>query len=205
VELKTDFTQSVGDAVDQYRFNRQPHPKGQLKEPLLSFPSGALVHFAVSNSEVCMTTKLQGPATHFLPFNKGDNGAAGNPPNPKGGHRTAYLWEEVWERESWLEILGRYLITEKDEKKQISNVIFPRYHQLDVTRKLVASVYENGAGGKYLIQHSAGSGKTNSIAWSSHFLADLHDAQQKKIFDSVVVISDRNVIDKQLRDAIFDF
>jgi type I restriction enzyme R subunit len=205
VELKTDFTQSVEDAVDQYRFNRLPHPKGQPKEPLLSFPSGALVHFAVSNNEVHMTTNLQGPATRFLPFNKGDNGAAGNPPNPKSGHRTAYLWEEVWERESWLEIIGRYLITEKDEKKQIVNVIFPRYHQLDVTRKLVASVYKCGAGGKYLIQHSAGSGKTNSIAWSAHFLADLHDANQKKVFDSVLVISDRNVIDKQLQDAIFDF
>jgi len=110
VELKTDFTQSVEDAVDQYRFDRLPRSKGQAAEPLLSFPSGALVHFAVSNTEVRMTTKLAGPATRFLPFNKGDDGAAGNPPNPKGGHRTAYLWEEVWARESWLEILGRYLV-----------------------------------------------------------------------------------------------
>jgi type I restriction enzyme, R subunit len=205
VELKTDFTQCVEDAVDQYRFDRLPHPKGQAKEPLLLFPAGALVHFAVSNFEVRMTTKLEGPNTRFLPFNKGDNGAAGNPPNPNGGHRTAYLWEEVWQRDRWLEVLGRYLMTQRDEKKQIVNVIFPRYHQLGVTRKLVGSVYEKGAGGKYLIQHSAGSGKTNSIAWSAHFLADLHDAEQKKIFDSVVVISDRNVIDKQLREAIFDF
>lgn len=205
VELKTDFTQSIEDAVDQYRFDRLPRSKGQAAEPLLSFPSGALVHFAVSNTEVQMTTKLAGPATRFLPFNKGDNGAAGNPPNPKGGHRTAYLWEEVWERESWLEILGRYLVAEKDTKKQITNLIFPRYHQLDATRKLLASVYETGAGGKYLIQHSAGSGKTNSIAWSAHFLADLHDAQQKKVFDTVLVVSDRNVIDQQLQQAIFDF
>jgi type I restriction enzyme, R subunit len=205
VELKTDFTQSVGDAVDQYRFDRLPKPKGLPAEPLLSFPSGALVHFAVSNDEVHMTTKLEGPATRFLPFNKGDNGAAGNPSNPKGGHRTAYLWEEVWGRESWLEILGRYLVAERDSKKQIKNAIFPRYHQLDATRKLLASVYESGAGGKYLIQHSAGSGKTNSIAWSAHFLADLHDANQKKVFDSVLVVSDRNVIDQQLQQAIFDF
>jgi type I restriction enzyme R subunit len=204
VELKTDFTQSVEDAVDQYRFDRLPRSKGSPAEPLLSFPSGALVHFAVSNSEVHMTTKLAGPETRFLPFNKGNDGAKGNPPNPKG-HQTAYLWEEVWERESWLEILGRYLVTEKDSKKQITSVIFPRYHQLDATRKLLAAVYEDGAGGKYLIQHSAGSGKTNSIAWSAHFLADLHDAKQKKIFDSVLVVSDRNVIDKQLQDAIFDF
>ena len=205
VELKTDFTQSVEDAVDQYRFDRLPRQKSQAAEPLLSFPSGALVHFAVSNSEVMMTTKLAGPATTFLPFNKGNDGAAGNPPNPKGGHQTAYLWEEVWARENWLEILGRYLVTEKDSKKQIKNVIFPRYHQLDATRKLLADVYTTGAGGKYLIQHSAGSGKTNSIAWSAHFLADLHDAQQKKIFDTVLVVSDRNVIDQQLQQAIFDF
>jgi type I restriction enzyme R subunit len=205
VELKTDFTQSVGDAVDQYKYDRLPRTKGNPAEPLLAFPSGALVHFAVSNSEVQMTTKLAGPATRFLPFNKGDHGAAGNPPNPLSGHRTAYLWEEVWARESWLEILGRYLVTVKDDKKQIQSVIFPRFHQLDATRKLLTDVYATGAGGKYLIQHSAGSGKTNSIAWSAHFLADLHDAQQKKIFDSVLVVSDRNVIDKQLQDAIFDF
>jgi type I restriction enzyme R subunit len=107
VELKTDFTQRVEDAVDQYRFDRLPRSKGHAAEPLLAFPTGALVHFAVSNSEVHMTTKLAGPETRFLPFNKGDDGAAGNPPNPNGGHRTAYLWEEVWARESWLEILGR--------------------------------------------------------------------------------------------------
>ncbi len=205
VELKTDFTQSIDDAVDQYRFDRNPKPKGQAAEPLLLFPSGALVHFAVSNLEVHMTTRLEGAATRFLPFNKGDNGAAGNPANPHGGHRTAYLWEEVWERESWLEILGRYLVAQKDSKKQIKSVIFPRFHQLGATRMLLAAVFANGAGGKYLIQHSAGSGKTNSIAWSAHFLADLHDAQQKKIFDSVLVVSDRNVIDQQLQDAIFDF
>jgi type I restriction enzyme R subunit len=205
VELKTDFTQSIDDAVDQYRFDRNPKPKGQAAETLLLFPSGALVHFAVSNMEVRMTTRLEGAATRFLPFNKGNNEAAGNPANPHGGHRTAYLWEEVWERESWLEILGRYLVAQKDSKKQIQSVIFPRFHQLDATRKLLAAVFANGAGGKYLIQHSAGSGKTNSIAWSAHFLADLHDAQQKKIFDSVLVVSDRNVIDQQLQDAIFDF
>ncbi len=205
VELKTDFTQCVADAVDQYRYDRLPRTAGNAAEPLLAFPSGALVHFAVSNNEVQMATKLVGPKTTFLPFNQGDHGAAGNPPNPKGGHRTAYLWEQVLERESWLEILGRYLVTVKDEKKQIAKVIFPRYHQLDATRKLLADVYATGAGGKYLIQHSAGSGKTNSIAWSAHFLADLHNAEHKKIFDSVLVVSDRNVIDKQLQDAIFDF
>ncbi|MEI6233862.1 MAG: type I restriction endonuclease [Planctomycetota bacterium] len=204
-ELKTDFTQSINDAIDQYRFDRNPKPKGQAAEPLLSFPNGALVHFAVSNHEAHMTTRLDGPATRFLPFNMGDNGAKGNPTNPAGGHRTAYLWEQVWARESWLEILGKYLVAQRDKKKQIEKLIFPRYHQLDATRKLLAVVLKEGAGGKYLIQHSAGSGKTNSIAWSAHFLADLHDAEQKKVFDSVLVVSDRNVIDAQLQDAIFDF
>jgi len=205
-ELKSDFTQAVDDAVDQYRFDRNPRPKGQsAAEPLLSFPNGALVHFAVSNMAVMMTTQLNGGVTKFLPFNRGDNGAAGNPANAKGGHRTAYLWEEVWARDSWLEILGRYIVAQKDKKKQITKIIFPRFHQLDATRKLQAAVLAEGAGGKYLIQHSAGSGKTNSIAWSAHFLADLHNLQHEKLFDTVLVISDRKVLDSQLQDAVFDF
>lgn len=245
-ELKSDFTQSVDDAVDQYRFDRDPRPKGQsAAEPLLSFPSGALVYFAVSQTEVRMTTRLQGAATHFLPFNRGDRGGAGNPPyapspqplsrqgrganvpnadqaagppaplSPRGrgaggeggqtGHRTAYLWEEVWGRDSWLEIIGRYLVAQKDEKKQLKKIIFPRFHQLDATRKLLAAVLNEGAGGKYLIQHSAGSGKTNSIAWTAHFLADLHTDDHQKLFDTVLVVSDRTVLDTQLQEAIFDF
>ena len=215
VELKTDFTQSIEDAVDQYRFDRHPKPKGQgTSEPLLNFPFGALVHFAVSNSEVRMATKLAGPQTVFLPFNQGNSGQAGNPTDC-GGHPTAYLWEQIWERESWLEIIGRFLITQRNKKKQISGTIFPRYHQLDVTRKLVQSVLAEGPGGeylphrfhysgKYLIQHSAGSGKTNSIAWTAHFLAELHRGDEK-LFDSVVVVSDRNVLDAQLQEAIFSF
>lgn len=235
VELKSDFTQSVEDAVDQYRFDREPRPKGQSAgEPLLSFPNGALVHFAVSQMEVMMTTRLDGAATSFLPFNRGNHGAAGNPayapsppaPLPPGargvltpsplmgegwgegvqyGHRTAYLWECIWARDSWLEILGRYLVAQKDKKNQIEKIIFPRFHQLDATRKLVASVLAEGTGGKYLIQHSAGSGKTNSIAWTAHFLADLHNDQHQKLFDTVLVVSDRTVLDSQLQEAIFDF
>ncbi|GAP25608.1 type I/III endonuclease restriction R subunit [Gluconobacter frateurii NBRC 101659] len=203
-ELKSNFTQGVDDAVDQYRFDRNPHPKGKQSEPLLSFPGGALVHFAVSQTEVMMTTRLAGPETYFLPFNQGNHGGAGNEPNSKG-FATSYLWEEVWARESWLDILHRYLIGKRNEKKQLKSVIFPRYHQLDATRKLVADVLEKGAGERYLIQHSAGSGKTNSIAWTAHFLADLHDADHKKIFDSVLVVSDRTVLDAQLQEAIFDF
>jgi type I restriction enzyme R subunit len=204
-ELKSNFTQSVEDAVDQYRFDREPRPKNQgSAEPLLSFPNGALVHFAVSHSEVMMSTRLEGTSTGFLPFNRGNQGGAGNPPNKKG-HRTAYLWEDIWARESWLEILGRYLVAQKDSKKQIKKIIFPRFHQLDATRKLLTAVRTEGAGGKYLIQHSAGSGKTNSIAWSAHFLADLHSLIQEKIFDTILVVSDRTVLDTQLQEAIFDF
>ena len=205
VELKSNFTQSVDDAVDQYRFDRHPKPKGQnAAEPLLDFPRGALVHFAVSNSATMMSTRLLGAATTFLPFNLGDHGAAGNPVNPNG-HRTAYLWEKVWARDSWLEVIGRYIVTKRDSKKQIEKIIFPRYHQLDVTRQLLVTVLAEGPGQKYLVQHSAGSGKTNSIAWTAHFLADLHDAQHNKMFDSVLVVSDRNVLDDQLQEAIFDF
>jgi type I restriction enzyme R subunit len=203
-ELKSDYTQSVGDAVDQNRFDRHPQPKGGLLEPLLGFPGGALVHFAVSQSEVMMTTRLAGPATVFLPFNRGNAGGKGNAPNPQG-FATAYLWEEVWARESWLDILHRYLTAKRDDKKQLKGYIFPRYHQLDATRRLVADVLQNGPGQRYLIQHSAGSGKTNSIAWTAHFLADLHDAEHRKVFDSVLVVSDRNVLDAQLQEAIFDF
>ncbi|NCA73015.1 MAG: type I restriction endonuclease subunit R, partial [Sphingobacteriia bacterium] len=147
-EFKTDFTQSVEDAVDQYRFDRDPKPKGTKgggakAEPLLSFPNGALVHFAISNSLVRMTTRLAGPDTVFLPFDLGDAGGAGNPVNPSG-HRTAYLWEQVWQRDSWLEILGRYLIAQRDSRKQIARILFPRYHQLDATRALVAAVLAEG-------------------------------------------------------------
>ena len=205
VELKSDYTQSVEDAVDQYRYDRLPRsPVGNKAEPLLSFPGGALVHFAVSNSLVRMCTKLQGADSHFLPFDRGNDYGAGNAPNPNGAP-TAYLWEDVWQRDSWLEILGRYIVPQRNEKKQLTDWLFPRFHQLDATRKLVASVRQEGAGGKYLIEHSAGSGKTNSISWTAHFLADLHDDQNQKVFDTVLVVSDRTVLDRQLRESIEGF
>jgi len=210
VELKTDNTQSIEDAVWQYRTDRLPQLAGKTPEPLLSFPSGALVHFAVSTREVRMTTKLAGPATVFLPFNKGSdpggkNCGAGNPVPDGPGYATGYLWKEVWERESWLEILGRYCIAERNKKKQVSRVLFPRYHQLVVTRLLQDAVRSEGPGQKYLIQHSAGSGKTNSIAWTAHFFSELHDAENRKVFDSVLVVSDRTVIDTQLQEALESF
>ena len=207
-ELKTDNTQSIADAIWQYKTDRHPRTAGQPSEPLLSFPSGALVHFAVSNREVQITTRLEGPRTQFLPFNRGSdpggpNCGAGNP--VMEGHRTAYLWEEVWERHSWLEILGRYCIAERDRKKQIRRIVFPRYHQLAVTRLLLKAVLEEGPGRRYLIQHSAGSGKTASIGWSAHLLADLHDANDRKLFDTVLVVSDRSVIDSQLQETLENF
>lgn len=204
VELKSHYTQSLADAITQYQVDRLPVVPGKnAVEPLLTFPGGAMVHFAVSNREAAMTTRLKGLDTVFLPFNLGCDGGAGNP--VKDGIATDYLWEQVWSRDSWLQILGRYVVPVKNDKKQLVGWIFPRYHQLDVTRKLVAAVAEVGPGTKYLIQHSPGSGKTNSIAWTAHFLADLHDENQKKLFDTVIVVSDRTVLDSQLREAIMAF
>lgn len=203
-ELKTDFTQNITDAVLQYKNHRLP--KG---EPLLTFGSRAVVHFAVSNSEVQMTTKLAGKGTFFLPFNRGNNHHAGNPPNPHGSP-TAYLWEEILQRDTWLDILGRFLhlqVTDKidplsDMKVRTQAMLFPRYHQWDAVTRLIQAARNQGPGHRYLIQHSAGSGKTNSISWLAHRLSVLHDDANKPVFDSVIVITDRNVLDAQLQEAI---
>ncbi|MDU8928316.1 type I restriction endonuclease [Alisedimentitalea sp. MJ-SS2] len=203
-ELKNAFTgQTVANAVKQYKFDRSP------KDPILSFKSGALVHFAVDGSEVYMATRLAGKATFFLPFNRGRDGGAGNPDHPSG-HRSAYLWEDVWAKDRWLDIIQRFLFIERKEEKddkgkvQVKEtMIFPRYHQLDVVSGLIVDARENGAGQNYLVQHSAGSGKSNSIAWLSHRLAGLHDADDKRIFDSVIVITDRRVLDAQLQETVF--
>ena len=208
IELKTDNTQNIEKAVKQYKNDRNPKTPGQKPEPLLTFSSGALVHFAVSNREVRMATKLEGSKTFFLPFNKGSdpgnkNCGAGNPTTD--GHKTEYLWKEIWNRENWLEIIARYFSVERDKKKKVKKILFPRYHQWRVTRKLQEAVLNEGPGKKYLIQHSAGSGKTNSIAWTAHFFSELHNSNNEKVFDSVVVVSDRNVIDSQLQEALESF
>jgi len=207
LELKTDFTQNVQDAINQYKYDRPA--KG---EALLEFKRRALVHFAVSTDEVYMTTKLAGAKTFFLPFNKGrEDGSAGNPPNPNG-YATSYLWEEVLERESILNILARYVHLEvkikedhQGKKSKSETLIFPRYHQLDVVRKLLADTKAKGSGNHYLIQHSAGSGKSNSIAWLSHQLSSLHNEAEESVFDSVIVITDRTVLDNQLQETISSF
>jgi type I restriction enzyme R subunit len=169
-----------------------------------------LVHFAVDPDLVFMTTQLKGKDTHFLPFNLGNGTAAGNPENP-GGYRTWYLWEQVWQRDSLLDILARFIHLEVKERRfdgktvRKETMIFPRYHQLDSVRKMEADARGKGAGQNYLVQHSAGSGKSNSIGWLAHRLAFLHNALDKKVFDSVVVVTDRVVLDQQLQDTVYQF
>jgi type I restriction enzyme R subunit len=209
-ELKNPLSgQTVEDAKKQYKKDRDP------REPLFDFKKRTLVHFAVDQDEVAMTTRLSGDKTHFLPFNIGNEGHAGNPPATDGGYRTAYLWREVWQRDSLLDILGRFMHLQEDEKRILTDegirkinretMIFPRYHQLDSVRRLVAHAQLNGVGRNYLVQHSAGSGKSNSIAWLAHRLSSLHDALNRKIFDSVIVVTDRRVLDQQLQNTIYQF
>ena len=205
LELKNQFTgQSSAHARRQFMEDRDP------REPLFAFKRRALVHFAVDPDEVWMTTRLNGRETRFLPFNKGSNHGAGNPPNPNG-HRTAYLWEEVLAKNSLLDILGRFMHLQQDEvtfggrKIKRESMIFPRYHQRDVVHRLESDVRRHGTGKNYLIQHSAGSGKSNSIAWLAHGLSSLHGEDDQPVFESVVVITDRRVLDKQLQDTIYQF
>jgi type I restriction enzyme R subunit len=202
VELKNHFTgQNVWDAIAQYK-RRDP------RYPIFRFAKRALVHFAVDPERVYMTTRLAGESTFFLPFNRGERGGAGNPEHPSG-YRTAYLWEEVLERHSFLDVLGRYMHLQREErwvdgqKQAKETLLFPRYHQLDAVRRLTDAARAEGPGQSYLVQHSAGSGKTNSIAWLAHRLASLHDVRDEKVFDSVIVITDRVVLDRQLQDAIY--
>lgn len=207
-ELKNPMSgQTVEDAKKQYQSSRDP------RELLFEFKKRTLVHFAVDTEEVYMTTRLAGSATHFLPFNKGDDHRAGNPKDPKHKtYRTGYLWKEILQRDSFLDILARFVhiqiekrITKEGRTLDKETLIFPRYHQLEAVRQLTADALEKGVGNNYLIEHSAGSGKSHTIAWLSHRLASMHHADNTKVFDSVVVITDRVVLDKQLQDNIYQF
>ncbi|QNP56141.1 DEAD/DEAH box helicase family protein [Tessaracoccus defluvii] len=207
VELKTDFTQPLANATKQYQFDRNP-----AGEPLFALGQRALVHFAVSNSEVAMTTRLAGAKTRFLPFNRGSGQGSGNPLNPDGS-AASYFWEETLQRDNWLRILGSFMHTQVETevdhdtgaKTLQKKILFPRYHQWRAVTRLVEHARAHGQGQRYLIQHSAGSGKTNSIAWLAHQLSQLHDQDNAKVFDTVVVVTDRTVLDKQLQDAIAQF
>ncbi len=216
IELKNQLTgQSVDDAKKQWAYNRNP------KEPVFGFNKRILAYFACDLYDVYMTTRLDGPMTNFLPFNQGSNGAgrdggAGNPPNPTGGYVTSYFWENVLQKDNLMDILQKFISYEKTEKKEVmpdgstnikktEKIIFPRYHQLDVVRKLVRHVRENGPGHNYLIQHSAGSGKSNSIAWTAYRMASLHDSNNEAVYDSVIVVTDRRVLDQQLQATISSF
>jgi type I restriction enzyme, R subunit len=205
LELKNQFTgQNVDNALKQYSTTRDN------REILFAFKKRALVHFAVDQDEVFMTTKLDGIKTYWLPFNKGNNNGKGNPQNPDG-YRTAYFWENILQKESWMEIIQRFVhlqIEEFETEGKIyrkEKLIFPRYHQLDAVRKISQKVLEVGVGKNYLIQHSAGSGKSNSIAWLAYRLSSLHNISDERIFDSVVVVTDRKVLDQQLQNTIYQF
>ncbi|MEX0985436.1 MAG: type I restriction endonuclease [Actinomycetota bacterium] len=204
-ELKNPLTgQGTEHAIAQYRTDRDPAN--------VTLSRRALVHFAVDPETVAMTTKLAGKSTVFLPFNLGDppGWGKGNPANPDG-HRTSYLWERVWSRDAWLDILARFIHVERPDKgspavrKAAERVIFPRYHQWEAVLRLELHAREHGAGHNYLVQHSAGSGKSNTIAWTAHRLSSLHDASDTKVFDKVVVITDRVILDRQLQETIFQF
>ena len=200
-ELKNSLTkQTVEDAVEQYKRDRNP------RELLFQF-GRCMVHFAVDDSEVQFCTQLKGKASWFLPFNKGWNNGAGNPPNPDG-LKTDYLWKQVLARQSLTNIIENYAqiveITDAQSGRKKREQIFPRYHQLDVVRRLLAHIGENGSGKRYLIEHSAGSGKSNSIAWLAHQLVVL-ERQDKPVFDSIIVVTDRRILDDQLNKTIKNF
>lgn len=214
IELKNQLTgQSVGNSKRQFMYDRDP------KEFIFHFNNRILVYFGVDLYEVAMTTELKGENTYFLPFNQGSNGAGsvgdgGNPANPDG-YATSYLWERVLTRETLLSLLQRYiskevkttvsLVNGKQVKKTTTRLIFPRYHQLDVVEKLVEDTRSRKEGKNYLIQHSAGSGKSNSIAWLTYRLASLHDDEDREMFQSVFVITDRRVLNRQLQETILGF
>src|SRR3989339_276043 len=207
IELKNIFTgQSVKEGITKYQTSRDP------RELLFQFKKRVLVHFTIDSDNVHLTTKLEFSNTKFLPFNKGFHNGAGNPPaKDYQSYRTSYFWEEMLAPDSWLEIIGRYIHIQKEDyivdgkKYSKEKMLFPRYHQIDSVRKLTADAKIAGQGKNYPVEHSAGSGKSNSIAWLSYRLSSLYNTNDKKIFDSIIVVTDRNVLDQQLQDTIYQF
>ncbi|MBD3792225.1 MAG: type I restriction endonuclease subunit R, partial [Campylobacterales bacterium] len=202
-------------AMEQYRTDRLPYDaKTKRREPLLTFKRGAIVHFAMSDSEIMMTTKLDGMNTFFLPFNKGNDGHAGNPPGElkEDGTReypVAYFWEEVCQRDAWLRIFHSFVYVEKKDVADLKGnwskketLIFPRFHQWTAVNEMIVDAAKNGAGLSYLCDHSAGSGKTSTISWTAHDLVKLRKDNGDAIFNSVIIVTDRNVLDSQLQDAV---
>ncbi len=205
IELKNQLTgQTVKNAIAQYKTDRDP------KEKLLTFKR-CFTHFALDTELVFTTTELKGLATRFLPFNKGDKNSSGNPV-VAGKYKTHYLWENIFEKDSIADLINNFLhlqIEEKEDaqgrKRKEEKLLFPRYHQLDAVRRIVEDAKEFGSGKNYLIQHSAGSGKSNTIAWVAHRLSELHNAQDKKIFDTIIVVTDRRILDRQLSETVESF
>ena len=210
IELKTDFTQSAASAMDQYRKDRLPTDQRTKRvEPLLTFKRGAVVHFAMSDSDIQMTTKLDGDNTFFLPFNKGNDGHAGNSAREDGEYPVAYFWEEVCQKDAWLRIFHNFVYVEKKDVVDLAGnwskketLIFPRFHQWDGVSKMIADAKRNGPGLSYLCEHSAGSGKTSTIAWTAHDLIKLRKPDGTAIFDTAIIVTDRNVLDSQLQEAV---
>ena len=210
VELKTDFTQSAESAKEQYRNDRLPEdPHTKRKHPILTFKRGAIVHFAMSDSEIWMTTNLAGTGTSFLPFNKGYEGHGGNPPREDGDYPVAYFWEEICQPDAFLRIFHSFVYVEKKDSVDLrgnwtmkETLIFPRFHQLDAVNKTIADAKAKGPGYTYLCEHSAGSGKTSTIAWTAHDLIKLRTDEGTAIFDAAIIVTDRNVLDGQLQDAV---
>ncbi len=206
LELKNQFTgQNVIHAVHQYKTSRDQ------REKLLTFKR-CLTHFAVDTDQVYMTTRLTGLTTYFLPFNKGSKGSSGNPTAPEGKYKTHYLWEDIFSKDMVFDLIGNFIqevteekIDKNGKKRKEQKIIFPRYHQLDTVNRILTHVRENGTGNNYLIQHSAGSGKSNTIAWTAHRLAELHNESNKPIFDGVIVVTDRRVLDSQLSATVDSF
>jgi type I restriction enzyme R subunit len=204
VELKNQLTgQTAKNAIEQYKLR-------EIKEKIFSFKR-CFTHFAVDTEQVYMVTELKGLATRFLPFNKGDKNSSGNPA-VEGKYKTHYLWEEIWAKESVLDLAANFIHLQVEEKEndkgkktREEKLLFPRYHQLDTVRRIVQDSYIHGAGKNYLIQHSAGSGKSNTIAWVAHRLSELYNEKNEKIFDTVIVVTDRRILDRQLSETVESF